>query len=118
MLRWHLRHVDEPEQRIGQARALLGAIAEQSGEMAPAAERALQQGDAALFHDELAEHHEAVLFTDFVAHAARHGLRFLAEADVFEMDSSPLPGAPRRDRARAPQNSTLKGRMFRNAAGH
>ena len=35
MLRWHLRDVDEPEQRIAQARALLGAIVEQSGEMAP-----------------------------------------------------------------------------------
>ena len=113
MLRWHLRDVDEPEQRIAQARALLGAIVEQSGEMAPAAERALQQGDAALFHDELAPHHEAVLFTDFVAHAGRHGLRFLAEADVFEMDASVLPAPVDDPIEREQYLDFFKGRMFR-----
>ena len=94
MLRWHLRDVDEPEQRIAGARALLEAIAgarPEGDEMRLAAERALQQGDPALFHDELAPHHEAVLFADFVDHAGRHGLRFLAEADVFEMDAGALP---------------------------
>ena len=88
MLRWHLRDVTEPAERIAKARELLRLVAE-AGQAE--AERALQQGDAALFHDELAPHHEAVLFADFVAHAGRHGLRFLAEADVFEMDAGVLP---------------------------
>jgi hypothetical protein len=76
---------------------------------------ALAQSDAALYHDELAEHHEAVLFSDFAAHAARHGLRFLAEADVFEMDAGVLPaelrGAPVLEREQ--YLDFFKGRMFR-----
>ena len=113
MLRWHLRAVDEPEQRIAQARALLQAIAASGGEMQPAAERALEQGDAALFHDELAPHHEAVLFADFVAHAGANGLRFLAEADVFEMDASVLPEPVDDPVEREQYLDFFKCRMFR-----
>jgi SAM-dependent methyltransferase len=122
MLRWHLRDVEEPPERIAQARALLDAVrkAGEAGDdlrqrLAWQAEWALAQTDAALYHDELAEHHEAVLFTDFAAHAARHGLRFLAEADVFEMDAGVLPdglrGAPVLEREQ--YLDFFKGRMFR-----
>jgi SAM-dependent methyltransferase len=118
MLRWHLRDVADPGERIAQARALLAAVAEarpEGDEMRRAAERALEQGDPALFHDELAPHHEAVLFADFAAHAARHGLRFVAEADVFEMDAGILPpelaGADALEREQ--YLDFFKGRMFR-----
>jgi SAM-dependent methyltransferase len=117
MLRWHLRDVTDAEERIGQARALLAAIAEvrpERDEMRLAAERALQQGDPALFHDELAPHHHAVLFVDFADHAARHGLRFLAEADVFEMDAGVLPPGLAADPTEREQYlDFFKGRMFR-----
>jgi SAM-dependent methyltransferase len=111
MLRWHLRDVEDPEQRIAGARELLRLVA---GAGQAEAERALQQGDAALFHDELAPHHEAVLFSDFVAHASRRGLRFLAEADVFEMDASALPPELTGDTVEREQYlDFFKGRMFR-----
>jgi hypothetical protein len=121
MLRWHLRDIDEPQDRIAQARALLSAVmaAGQEGDdlrrrLAWQAEWALAQSDASLYHDELAEHHEAVLFTDFVAHAARHGLRFLAEADVFEMQAGSLPPGLGDDPiAREQYLDFFKGRMFR-----
>jgi SAM-dependent methyltransferase len=111
MLRWHLRDVDDPAERIAQARALLAAVSE-AGQ--PQAEWALRQSDPALFHDELAEHHDAVLFTDFIDHAARHGLHFLAEADVFEMQASDLPPGLGEDPiAREQYLDFFKGRMFR-----
>ena len=111
MLRWHLRDVHEPEQRISQARELLRLVADAGQSQA---ELALEQGDAALFHDELAPHHEAVLFADFVAHAGRHGLRFLAEADVFEMDAGALPPGLAADTIEREQYlDFFKGRMFR-----
>jgi SAM-dependent methyltransferase len=122
MLRWHLRDVREPDERIAQARALLEAVRAAGADgddlqqrLAWQAEWALAQADAALYHDELAEHHEAVLFTDFVAHAARHGLRFLAEADVFEMDAGPLPDELRGAAVleREQYLDFFKGRMFR-----
>ncbi len=122
MLRWHLRDVTDPHERISQARALLEAVRgagadgdELQQRLAWQAEWALAQADAALYHDELAEHHEAVLFTDFAAHAGRHGLRFLAEADAFEMDASVLP--PQLAAAGALEREQyldfFKGRMFR-----
>jgi SAM-dependent methyltransferase len=121
MLRWHLRAVDEPEERIAQARALLSAVAAAGREgdelrrrLAWQAEWALAQSDPSLYHDELAEHHDAVLFADFAAHADRHGLRFLAEADVFEMQASALPPGLATDTiAREQYLDFFKGRMFR-----
>ena len=111
MLRWHLRDVDDPAERIAQARALLTAVSEAGQSQA---EWALGQSDPALFHDELAEHHEAVLFTDFVDHAARHGLHFLAEADVFEMQAGGLPPGLGDDPIiREQYLDFFKGRMFR-----
>jgi SAM-dependent methyltransferase len=121
MLRWHLRDVEEPEERIAQARALLSAVAAAGADgddlrrrLAWQAEWALAQSDPALYHDELAEHHEAVLFSAFADHAARHGLRFLAEADVFEMQASSLPpGLATGTLEREQYLDFFKGRMFR-----
>jgi SAM-dependent methyltransferase len=111
MLRWHLRDVEDPHERIAQARTLLTAVSEAGQRQA---EWALGQSDAALYHDELAEHHEAVLFTDFVAHAERHGLAFLAEAEVFEMQAGALPPGLGDDPvAREQYLDFFKGRMFR-----
>jgi SAM-dependent methyltransferase len=112
ILRWHLRDVDEPAARIAGARELLRALADAGSEQA---EWALEQGDPALYHDELAPHHDAILFTDFVAHAAGHGLDFLAEADVFEMQAAGLPAeyAAADVIAREQYLDFFKGRMFR-----
>jgi SAM-dependent methyltransferase len=92
ILRWHLRSVADPGERIREARALLGALAATAETatgvqrtVAEQAARALEQRDPSLFHDELADRHTAVLFADFAAHARQHGLRYLAEADFFEM---------------------------------
>jgi SAM-dependent methyltransferase len=112
ILRWHLRDVDDPAARIRGARELLQALADSGSEQA---EWALEQSDPALYHDELASHHEAFLFTDFVAHAARHGLGFLAEADAFEMQTGALPAAYAAADviAREQYLDFFKGRMFR-----
>ena len=124
MLRWHLRDIEEPAERIAQARALLGALAA-TGEtatgvqrtVAEQAARALEQRDPSLFHDELAERHEAVLFADFAGHAERHDLRYLAEADFFEM-TVPGPLAPAVSELADPIEREqyldfFKGRLFR-----
>jgi hypothetical protein len=41
--------------------------------------------DAFLLHDELEEINEPIYFKDFVAHAERHGLRYLVEAELREV---------------------------------
>ena len=53
------------------------------------------QGDALFFHDTLAPVNHAPYFHEFAAHAAAHGLRFLAEAEFADMQTGGLPDALR-----------------------
>jgi SAM-dependent methyltransferase len=127
MLVFHTAGLDDPADRIEQARALLrllvgswsdenefGAIMRRQGE------RLLERSDETLFHDELAAVNQPVYFHEFVAHAARHGLQYLAEADFFEMQTGVLP-EPVTDELlhvedpirREQYLDFIKGRMFR-----
>ena len=80
----------------------------------------LARSDATLLHDELAEVNDALYFHEFAAHAARHGLQYLAEADFFEMQigAASEPAAQAllaiEDPVRREQYlDFLKARMFR-----
>jgi SAM-dependent methyltransferase len=127
MLLFHTAAVDDPQARIAEARALLRFLlegwpgeSELAAALRPQAGRLLERGDASLFHDDLAEVSDPVAFHEFAAHAARHGLRYLAEADFFEMQT---PAEPERVAAallavedpirREQYLDFLKGRMFR-----
>jgi methyltransferase-like protein len=92
MMRWHVRDIEESEERISQARGLVRFL----GEAAPprpvfsailneALEHQGKQPDAVLFHDDLAEINEPLLFVDFIERASRHRLKFLSEADYPDM---------------------------------
>jgi SAM-dependent methyltransferase len=127
MLVFHASGLDDPAERVEQARALLrllmagwsdehefGAIMRRQGE------RLLERSDETLFHDELAAVNEPVYFHTFMAHAARCGLQYLAEADFFEMQTGVLPEAVSdelltiEDVIRREQYlDFIKGRMFR-----
>jgi SAM-dependent methyltransferase len=127
MLVFHTAELADPRERVAQARALLrflvdGAPGEQGlgALLRDQAERMLARSDATLLHDELAEVNDALYFHEFAAHAARHGLQYLAEADFFEMQigaaSEPAAQALMEieDPVRREQYlDFLKGRMFR-----
>ena len=92
MMQWHVRGIEEPAERIGQARGLVRFL----GEAAPprpvysailneTLEHQGKQQDAVLFHDDLAEINEPFLFVDFIERASRHRLKFLSEADYCDM---------------------------------
>ncbi len=92
IMRWHVRGIESPEERVAEARSLVGVL----GEVAPprplvkailddALQHHRRQADAVLFHDDLAEVNEPFLFADFVERAAPHGLKFLSEADYPDM---------------------------------
>jgi hypothetical protein len=92
MLVFHTAELADPRERVAQARALLRFLLDGApGEhgvgalMRGQAERMLARSDATLLHDELADVNDALYFHEFAAHAARHGLQYLAEADFFEM---------------------------------
>ena len=92
MMRWHVRGLENPAEKVEQARGLLRFL----GDAAPARplfsailndalDHLKKQADAVLFHDDLADFNEPLLFADFVERAARHGLAFLSEADYCDM---------------------------------
>jgi SAM-dependent methyltransferase len=112
--------------QLPQARALLQFLREGAPEtehgalVRREAERMLAQSDASLLHDQLAPFNDPVYFYEFAAHAARHALQYLAEADFFEMQIGAaseqtveaLMGVENVVR-REQYLDFLKGRMFR-----
>jgi SAM-dependent methyltransferase len=70
MLLWETRGTQDPQKRLRTARK----FPETAG-----------IPEDVLFHDDLAPVNQPVWFHEFAAHAARHGLQFLGEADPHEM---------------------------------
>jgi methyltransferase-like protein/protein-L-isoaspartate O-methyltransferase len=104
MMLWHTREVTDPMQQVADARALLEFLADSDpvGEnphisflksyASYSKERLLPKTAAYLIHDELAEFNEPLYFYQFAERAARHGLRYLAEAEFQTMLAGNLPG--------------------------
>lgn len=92
MMRWHVRSIEDPAERISQARGLVRFLAEAapprplfSAILNDTLEHQGLQPDAVLFHDDLSEINEPLLFVDFIERASRHRLKFLSEADYCDM---------------------------------
>ena len=88
MLHHHVDHIDDARARLAAARQLARLVAEagtatlESDQAVRAELRAIaERSDSELCHDDLAVPNEPVLFHAFVEHAARHGFRYLAEAE-------------------------------------
>jgi SAM-dependent methyltransferase len=89
MLRFHTDHLEEPQERLAEARALARLIAggrrsdDDSGALLRKEMESLAEREPShLFHDDLATINDPVYFHQFVDHAAQHGLQFLAEAEL------------------------------------
>lgn len=89
MLRFHTEALDDPAERIAEARALARLIAE--GRTSDDAYTQLMKEELArvsardagfVVHDDLAEVNDPCYFHEFVAHAQRHRLQFLCEAEL------------------------------------
>ena len=104
---WEVLHygtdgIADPRQRLDAARQLArlvadGARSQRDGDDAlRAAFRALaQRSDSELCHDDLAVPNDPVWFHAFVAHAARFGLRYVADADLHTMTTAGVEPAAR-----------------------
>ncbi len=127
MLRYHLRDVTDPAARLAGAHELMETIVAIE-EPSPYARvlrehmaRMLRASDELLFHDDLAEISTPFYLHEFVEHAAGHGLRFLAEADLSESLMRDVPESAERLMAGRPDDAVVreqyldffKNRMFR-----
>lgn len=96
MILFHLRNVNDPRQRLDQTleflRGLLAAPESEEntapGLIKDEIKGLLERDPGVLFHDELSEEYFLIAFVDFVAHAASHGLRFVAEANIYDMEEA------------------------------
>jgi methyltransferase-like protein/2-polyprenyl-3-methyl-5-hydroxy-6-metoxy-1,4-benzoquinol methylase len=135
MMLYHVRRFAEAPRQIAEARALLDFLAASVpteanpyGQFLRAElERLRKEPDSYLFHDYLEEHNEPVYFHRLVERAAAHGLRYLADADLYTMDPRNFPGqvGPTLERASADwvqleqYMDFLRNRMFRQSLfGH
>ena len=92
MMLFHIRDLRDPAERVRQAKALAQFLAGAVDTndvyrlwMKSELETICRHEAGHLYHDELAEISEPFYFTQFVDHAARHGLKYLGEADYSEM---------------------------------
>jgi methyltransferase-like protein len=92
MLKFHTDHLDNPQSRIAEARALTALIGSSrdlqgaQGAFLKADLEGLSQREAAhFFHDDLADINDPVYFHQFVDHAAQHDLQFLGESEFKTM---------------------------------
>jgi SAM-dependent methyltransferase len=92
MLRFHTDHLGTSAERIAKAQALARLLAEgrtvedpYTAFMKSELERFTARDAGFLIHDDLAEVNEPVYFHEFIAHAGRHRLQFLCEAELVAM---------------------------------
>ena len=98
MMLFHVRDIQEPDERISQSRALISSLAQSQSEpdlysmiLASMEQEMERLEDGSLYHDHLAETNSPVYFHQFIDHAKRHGLQYLAEADFFDMQHDIAP---------------------------
>ncbi|MCX6631793.1 MAG: methyltransferase regulatory domain-containing protein, partial [Candidatus Solibacter sp.] len=110
ILLYHTRALQDPAERIAEARRLLERLDH------PEAKFLMEQDDDVLFHDDLAPINEPVWFHEFAAHAQRHGLQYLGEADsnkTFDPAMAQVEGEPVAVIEREQYVDFLKLRRFR-----
>jgi len=107
MMRFHADPEAAPDQRIGQARALVDWLADVVPESDPygawlrkEADLIDEQPDGWLFHDLLAAENRPALLSTVVERAAAHELGYLADADLPAMSTARLPAELRETLAR------------------
>ena len=100
MMLFHVRDIADPTERVGQARAVVKAIAEATTKGAvhqavvnEQLKRIEKMGDDVLFHDDLDEGAEAFLLHEVVAAAERHGLQYLSDSLLGRRSLERMPDA-------------------------
>jgi methyltransferase-like protein len=98
MMMFRVRDVAGAEERVREARRFLSLVAQSrpAGDtygdvLREEVKRVTEARDAVFFHDDLEPINAPVYFHEFAAHAAAHGLKFLAEAEYGEMAERAMP---------------------------
>jgi SAM-dependent methyltransferase len=89
MMRFSAGRISDPEEKVSAALAFLRFVGNARPEgdtfrmlIEDQLEQAEKRSPYVLFHDELSDVRRPVLFSDFIAHARRHGLAYLCESTL------------------------------------
>ena len=97
LLKVHVDASAPPAEQLATARELLDVLRQawaydpELHTLVSLATKMREDSDALLFHDTLSPENRRLYFEEFVAHAGRHGLQYLAEANFWEMQVGWLP---------------------------
>ena len=131
MMHFHAGAFADPRQQMAQARALLKFVAEAKPEpdvyhqvVRQELDRVTRYTDAGFFHDDLSSTNQSFYFHEFATSAARHGLQYLSEAEVTDLQEDGLSATAtvmlhqlgsQNVIAREQYLDFLKGRAFRQS---
>jgi SAM-dependent methyltransferase len=93
MMRYHVRNLQEPREKIGQARALLDFLVKSAAGRTEAYRQVLrdeaeilsQREDAYLFHEHLEDTNQALYLHEFLERAGEVGLQYLSDTEFSAM---------------------------------
>ena len=98
MMLHHVRNLEDPASRVQQAVQFIDWLSKYQPEGGPArtlfqeaSKRLSEAPPWYLYHDDLETTNYALYFHEFMAHARRHQLQYLAEADFVEMQDDIYP---------------------------
>jgi methyltransferase-like protein len=94
MMLYHAQGADGPQEKIVKAREIVSLLTASKPASLALAEELKQIRESrpdSILHDDMSEWNTPVYFHEFAAHAAGHGLQFLAESDFFEMQPYNFP---------------------------
>jgi methyltransferase-like protein/trans-aconitate methyltransferase len=105
----HTARIDQPEEKVEQAMAILQWLTSAAREGTPYREyleselKLLDSKPAGyVYHDHLEDQNEALYFRDFLGRAAAQGLQYLGEAEIAYMFWHDIPPKQQQDLARLP----------------
>ena len=123
MMTFAVREVTGAGERIRRARQFLSMMARSRPEgdvygavLREEEKRVEEARDAVFFHDDLEPVNAPVYFHEFAAHAAAHGLKFLAEAEYGEMAERALGSQLARELAPLAGDDVVKWEQFADFA--
>jgi len=94
MMLYHATGAHGPGELVAKAQEVLAFLASGKPESVALADELKQlrdRRDYSILHDDLSGENNPVYFHEFAAHAAEHGLQYLAESDFYEMQPFNFP---------------------------
>lgn len=103
MVKFHTRHVASAGERLRKARSFFSFLEAALGDREDAYARAMKEElsqiadieDYYIAHEHLEENNDPCYFHEFIGQAQRHGLQFLAEAEIQTMSAAGFPAPVR-----------------------